>query len=159
MLKIKEIRGKIKIETGLTASAGISINKFLSKIASDWNKPDGQKTLPPGEVSNFLESLDVKKFHGIGKDDKSATENCFDGKMSQTYFIDGLALGPEYFGLTDPLTNTWKPKKFKAEGTTYNDGTVWSSGSTVTGGSISNAADSIQSTVFVYPITPSTFVS
>jgi DNA polymerase-4 len=66
----EEIRSKIKIETGLTASAGISINKFLSKIASDWNKPDGQKTLPPGEVSNFLELLDVKKFHGIGKKTK-----------------------------------------------------------------------------------------
>ena len=66
----EEIRSKIKIETGLTASAGISINKFLSKIASDWNKPDGQKTLPPGDVSKFLESLDVKKFHGIGKKTK-----------------------------------------------------------------------------------------
>ena len=65
----------------------------------------------------------------------------YDGSISNVYLIDGLALGPEYFGHTDPLTNTWKPKKFKAEGTTYNDGTVWSSGSTVTGGSISNAAD------------------
>ena len=65
----------------------------------------------------------------------------YDGSISNVYLIDGLALGPEYFGYTDPLTNIWKPKKFKAEGTTYNDGTVWSSGSTVTGGSISNAAD------------------
>ena len=48
--------------------------------------------------------------------------------MSQVYFIDGLALGPGYFGFTDPLTNTWRPRKFKAEGTTVNDGTVWSSG-------------------------------
>jgi hypothetical protein len=40
--------------------------------------------------------------------------------------IDGLALGPGYFGFTDPLTGTWRPKKFKAEGTTVNDGTVWS---------------------------------
>ena len=75
--------------------------------------------------------------HRIGRVDSSY----FDGFMSQVYFIDGLQLGPEYFGFTDPLTNTWRPKKFKAEGTTYNDGTVWSSGSTVTGGSISNAAD------------------
>ena len=54
----------------MSASAGISINKFLAKIASDWNKPDGQKTLPPEEVLDFLERLDVKKFHGIGKKTK-----------------------------------------------------------------------------------------
>lgn len=66
----QEIRTKIKQTTGLTASAGISINKFLAKIASDWNKPDGQKTLPPEEVKSFLETLDVKKFHGIGKQTK-----------------------------------------------------------------------------------------
>ncbi len=69
-LVAEEIRAKIKDKTGLTASAGISINKFLSKIASDWNKPNGQKTLPPEEVLEFLESLDVKKFHGIGKKTK-----------------------------------------------------------------------------------------
>ena len=66
----EEIRRKIKKKTGLSASAGISINKFLAKIASDWNKPDGQKTLPPEEVLDFLERLDVKKFHGIGKKTK-----------------------------------------------------------------------------------------
>ena len=48
--------------------------------------------------------------------------------MSQVYLIDGLQLGPGYFGFTDPLTGTWKPKKFRAKGTTVNDGTVWSSG-------------------------------
>ena len=66
----EEIRRKIESQTHLTASAGISINKFLAKIASDWNKPNGQKTLPPNEVISFLESLDVKKFHGIGKKTK-----------------------------------------------------------------------------------------
>ena len=69
-LVAEEIRRKIKKKTGLSASAGISINKFLAKIASDWNKPDGQKTLPPEEVLDFLEILDVKKFHGIGKKTK-----------------------------------------------------------------------------------------
>ena len=75
---------------------------------------------------------DSSKFHGIGKDDKSATENCFDGAMSQVYFIDGQALGPESFGYTDGLTNTWRPKKFRAEGTTVNDGPVWSNSITST---------------------------
>ncbi|MDA9587947.1 DNA polymerase IV [Flavobacteriaceae bacterium] len=69
-LVAEQIRRKIKKKTGLSASAGISINKFLAKIASDWNKPNGQKTLPPEEVLDFLERLDVKKFHGIGKKTK-----------------------------------------------------------------------------------------
>ena len=62
-----EIRARIKAEIGLTASAGVSINKFLAKVASDYNKPDGQKTVPPEEVLEFLETLDIRKFHGIGK--------------------------------------------------------------------------------------------
>ncbi len=62
-----EIRARIKTEIGLSASAGISINKFIAKVASDCNKPDGQKTVPPEEVLDFLEALDIRKFHGIGK--------------------------------------------------------------------------------------------
>lgn len=62
-----EIRKAIKLRTGLNASAGISINKFVAKIASDINKPNGQKTIPPEEVVPFLEGLDVKKFYGVGK--------------------------------------------------------------------------------------------
>ncbi|RAV28260.1 DNA polymerase IV [Sinomicrobium soli] len=62
-----EIRQRILEETGLTASAGISINKFIAKIASDYNKPDGQKTVNPEDVIPFLHALDIKKFHGIGK--------------------------------------------------------------------------------------------
>ena len=63
----EEIRQKIEHKTKLTASAGISINKFLAKVASDYNKPNGQKTSPPEEVLDFMEALDVRKFHGIGK--------------------------------------------------------------------------------------------
>lgn len=62
-----EIRRKIFEQTGLTASAGISINKFVAKIASDVNKPNGQKTVPPEEVIGFLEQLDIRKFFGVGK--------------------------------------------------------------------------------------------
>ena len=61
------IRQKIKEQTQLNASAGISINKFLAKVASDVNKPNGQKTIPPEEVIAFLERLDIRKFFGIGK--------------------------------------------------------------------------------------------
>lgn len=63
----EEIREKIYKKTGLTASAGISINKLVAKIASDYNKPNGQKTVPPEEVISFLETLDIRKYHGIGK--------------------------------------------------------------------------------------------
>ena len=63
----KEIRQKIKDGTGLNASAGISINKFIAKVASDINKPNGQKTVPPEEVISFLENLDIKIFYGVGK--------------------------------------------------------------------------------------------
>lgn len=63
----QEIRQKIFETTGLTASAGISINKLVAKIASDYNKPNGQKTVPPEEVIGFLEQLDIRKFFGVGK--------------------------------------------------------------------------------------------
>ncbi|CAM3817386.1 DNA polymerase IV [Flavobacterium branchiophilum] len=79
-----EIRQKIFIELGLTASAGISINKFVAKIASDYNKPNGQKTVAPNEVLLFLEQLPIKKFYGVGK---VTTE-----KMYQLGIFTGLDL-------------------------------------------------------------------
>ena len=63
----KEIRTRIYNEVGLKASAGISINKFTAKIASDINKPNGQKTILPEDVLAFLEELPIDKFFGIGK--------------------------------------------------------------------------------------------
>jgi DNA polymerase-4 len=63
----KEIRERIFKDVGLTASAGISINKFVAKVASDYNKPNGQKTVNPEEVIEFLEQLDIRKFYGVGK--------------------------------------------------------------------------------------------
>ncbi|SCY29220.1 DNA polymerase-4 [Nonlabens sp. Hel1_33_55] len=62
-----DIRRRIYETTGLTASAGISVNKFIAKVASDYNKPNGQKTITPDEVLEFLEELEIRKFHGIGK--------------------------------------------------------------------------------------------
>lgn len=62
-----EIRKRIHDELGLTASAGISINKFIAKVASDYNKPNGQKTVNPEEVIPFLEALEIRKFYGVGK--------------------------------------------------------------------------------------------
>ena len=60
------IREKIKAETGLNASAGISYNKFLAKLASDHRKPNGQYVISPEMGPAFVEALPVSKFHGIG---------------------------------------------------------------------------------------------
>ncbi|MDP4209995.1 MAG: DNA polymerase IV [Bacteroidota bacterium] len=63
----KEIKQSIKDELNLTASAGVSINKFVAKIASDMNKPDGLTFIGPSKIESFMESLPVEKFHGVGK--------------------------------------------------------------------------------------------
>ncbi|SAI55137.1 DNA-damage-inducible protein p [Bordetella ansorpii] len=63
----RAIRDEIRAETGLTASAGIAPNKFLAKIASDWNKPDGQFVIRPHRVLEFLRELPVRKVPGVGK--------------------------------------------------------------------------------------------
>lgn len=83
-LLAQEIRLRIFNEVGLTASAGISINKFVAKIASDYNKPNGQKTVNPDEVISFLEELPIRKFYGVGK---VTTE-----KMYQLGIFTGLEL-------------------------------------------------------------------
>ena len=83
-LLAQEIRNRIFNEVGLTASAGISINKFVAKIASDYNKPNGQKTVTPDEVIPFLEVLPIRKFYGVGK---VTTE-----KMYQLGIFTGLEL-------------------------------------------------------------------
>jgi DNA polymerase IV len=60
------IRAEIKAMTNLTASAGVSYNKFLAKLASDINKPDGICVITPGQGADFVAGLPVRKFHGIG---------------------------------------------------------------------------------------------
>lgn len=67
ILIARQIRAKIKEATGLNASAGVSYNKFLAKIASDLNKPNGQAVILPEEAEEFLEKLPIGKFFGIGK--------------------------------------------------------------------------------------------
>jgi DNA polymerase-4 len=62
----KLIRRRIREETGLTASAGVSFNKFIAKLASDQNKPDGLTVIPPGKGADFVQTLSIRRFHGIG---------------------------------------------------------------------------------------------
>ena len=66
-LMAQEIRTRIRDEVGITASAGIAPNKFLAKVASDWNKPDGQFVVRPQDVDAFVAALPVKKIFGVGK--------------------------------------------------------------------------------------------
>lgn len=63
----KEITARIFAETGLTASAGVSYNKFLAKVASDINKPNGIFVVTPNQAQEFIDKLEVRKFFGIGK--------------------------------------------------------------------------------------------
>jgi DNA polymerase-4 len=83
-LLANEIRARILSEVGLTASAGISVNKFIAKVASDYNKPNGQKTVSGDEIVPFLENLPIQKFYGVGK---VTTE-----KMFQLGIFSGLDL-------------------------------------------------------------------
>lgn len=63
----QRIRARIREETGLTASAGVAPNKFLAKIASDWNKPDGLFVVKPARVEAFLAALPVARIPGVGR--------------------------------------------------------------------------------------------
>ncbi len=77
------IRKEVWEKVGITISAGIAPNKFLAKIASDWNKPDGQYVILPQQVDEFVALLPVKKLHGVGrvttaKMKRLGLENCGD---------------------------------------------------------------------------------
>ncbi|SOE21472.1 DNA polymerase-4 [Spirosomataceae bacterium TFI 002] len=79
-----EIKAKIKEATNLTASAGVSFNKFLAKTASDINKPNGIFVIKPKQAQAFIDQLEIKKFHGIGK--------VTSAKMQQMGIFKGLDL-------------------------------------------------------------------
>lgn len=123
------IREEIFNTTGLTASAGISINKFVAKVASDYNKPNGQKTVPPEEVLSFLEALDIRKYHGIGKvtAKKMYELGIFSGKelkeKSQTFLNTHFGkAGQAYYNIVrgnhnSPVKPSRKPKSVGAERT------------------------------------------
>lgn len=63
----RDIRRRVREEIGITLSAGIAPNKFLAKVASDWNKPDGQFVITPSEVAAFVVKLPVRRLYGVGK--------------------------------------------------------------------------------------------
>ncbi len=128
-LLAQEIRSRIFLETGLTASAGISINKFVAKIASDYHKPNGQKTVAPEQVIPFLEALDIRKFYGIGKvtSEKMYQKGIFTGKDLKSKSLEYLksnfgSSGASYFNIvrgihTSAVKPTRKRKSLAAERT------------------------------------------
>lgn len=63
----EHLRAEIKRETGITVSAGVAPNKYLAKIASDWNKPDGLCVITPAQVADFVQALPVERLFGVGK--------------------------------------------------------------------------------------------
>src|SRR5690606_34941050 len=63
----RAIKSAIFDELNLTASAGVSVNKFVAKIASDYEKPNGLTFIGPSKVISFLEALPIDKFHGVGR--------------------------------------------------------------------------------------------
>lgn len=101
-----EIRAAILAETGLTASAGISYNKFLAKVASDFRKPNGQCVIPPEKGEAFIAELPIHKFYGVGpvtadKMRRLGIETGADLRNQTEAFLNRYfgKSGPYYFGI------------------------------------------------------------
>jgi DNA polymerase-4 len=129
----REIRARIRQETGLTASAGVSYNKFLAKVASDVNKPDGLCVITPENAEAFLEQLPIGRFYGIGKKTEprlkalgihtgADLKALSDEAMAQLF---GRSAGFYYHmvrGQDDrPVETTWVRKSVGAENTFVTD--------------------------------------
>ncbi|SDR35867.1 DNA polymerase-4 [Rhizobiales bacterium GAS113] len=97
----EEIRAKIRAETGLTASAGVSYNKFLAKLASDHRKPDGLFVITPKMGPAFVEALPVRKFHGVGPA-TAAKMNGFGIETGLDLKAQTLAFLQQHFGKSGP---------------------------------------------------------
>ena len=109
----QEIRNRIFNELNFTASAGISINKFIAKVASDINKPNGQKTINPEEVISFLDNLPINQFYGVGKVTASKMYNLgiFTGNDLKQKSLEELAnlfgkSGAHYYSIVRGIHNS-----------------------------------------------------
>jgi DNA polymerase-4 len=132
-LLARKIKDEIHEATGLTASAGISYNKFLAKIASDINKPNGIYTIPPEDAFAFLEKLEIDKFYGIGNAScqKFHELGIFNGKDLKKYSKKELMqwfgkAGGYYYNIVRgidnrPVTPHRERKSIGAEKTFEND--------------------------------------
>ena len=125
----REIRAQIFEETGLTASAGISSNKLIAKIASDWHKPNGQKQVTEEEIPAFMAALPVGRIWGVGKKMREkltalGIETCADLqkldqiKLSQRFGKWGIELWYLSRGIDDrPVTPDRTRKSVSSENT------------------------------------------
>jgi DNA polymerase-4 len=128
-----EIKLKIKQKTNLTASAGVSYNKFLAKIASDYRKPDGLFVIKPSEAMDFIAQLPVSKFWGVGPKTEQTMHamgiftgsqlravslhhlNEVFGKAGEIYYNFSRGIDPR------PVVNTWERKSVGCEHTFLED--------------------------------------
>ncbi|HDT14790.1 MAG TPA: DNA polymerase IV [Firmicutes bacterium] len=129
----REIRAKIKEQTGLTASAGVSYNKFLAKIASDFNKPNGLTVVKPEHAAEFIDNLPIGRFHGIGRvtEKKMNEYGIFTGKDLKKWSKDKLysffgKSGSYYYEIARgndnrPVETHWERKSLGREQTFEKD--------------------------------------
>ena len=129
----QEIRQRINDTIGITVSAGIATNKFLAKVASDWNKPNGQYVITPDKIDTFLADLPVKKIWGVGKVtakrlDKLGIKTCTDVRRYDVFqFVDLLGNFGEHIhklahGIDNrPVVSEWRRKSISVENTYAQD--------------------------------------
>ena len=129
----KEIKQRIKTDTGLTASAGVSYCKMLAKIASDWRKPDGLTVVHPDKALDFIGQLDVKKIWGVGQKtaDKMHRMGIFTGSdlrqhslthLTQEFGKMGRVFHDFARGIDDrPVIAEWERKSVSCEQTFETD--------------------------------------
>jgi DNA polymerase-4 len=129
----REIRRQIESELGLTASAGIAPNKFLAKVASDWNKPNGQFVIRPGDVEKFVTALPVEKIHGVGivtakKMHELGLRTCADilarpaAQLEKWFGSSGLYYANVARGIDErPVETHWERKSLTVEETFSRD--------------------------------------
>ncbi len=128
-LLAKEIKRLVKLETGLTISAGVAPNKFLSKVASDWRKPDGLFTIAPHQVESFVKALPIEKIFGVGRVTaqhlhEKGIKTCLDlqnypdKELQQHFGSRALELKRYAFGIDDrPVRTSFERKSVNVEET------------------------------------------
>lgn len=129
----QEIRQRIAGDIGITVSAGIAPNKFIAKVASDWNKPNGQYVVTPEQIDGFLETLPVNRIWGVGKVtaqklEQQGIKTCRDVRRHDIYrFVQQFGQFGEHIhqlahGIDNrPVVSQWRRKSVSVEHTYEED--------------------------------------